>query len=257
MMPHPLLVLLLASPLALASQDVARDGAAPDPKAVAAAVARLDEAFEKGAAAERVQAIEKAARIASPKVVERVAKGLGDEDPAVKAAAIEALRFTAHADALAALHGSAKSDKKLRKDPELHAKLLKAIAQHASASSLPLLADGGLLGEPPVVQARILGIANVRSTRAVEQLIGLMRVAERGRVDACMPHFRLALMRLTGADHGISVDKWIAWWNASKKDLEVAAEPPLLPADLQRAWDVFWGNPLVYDRGARRGERGK
>lgn len=260
-MPCPSLLPLLASMLLAwvpgAPQDPPRDGAAPDPKAVAAAVAELDTAFQKGKTPERVQAIENAARLADPEVVARVAKGLEDGDPAVQSAAIEALRTIVHEGALSALHGAAKTNKKLRKDPELHAKLLKAIAQHGDVSSLSLLADGGLQGEPKVVEARILAIANIRSKRSVEELVGLMRVADRGKVEGCMGHFRLALMRLTGADHGTSLDKWTAWWNASKKGFDVASEPPLLPADLQRRWDLFWGNPLDYSRGTKRGDRGK
>jgi hypothetical protein len=249
----PLLVLLLAAP-----QDPPEGEGAPDPKAIAAAaVAELDAAFLKGKTPERIGAIEKAARIADAGVVQRVAKGLDDADPKVQSAAIEALRVTDHADALAALHSTAKTNKKLRKDPELHAKLLKAIGQHGSVSSLPVLADGGLGGENAVVDARILGLANIRSKRSLEELVNLMRVADRGRVEQFMPCFRLALMRLTGADQGTSIDKWIAWWNENKKDFAVAEEPPLLPADLQRRWDSFWGNPLDYTRGAKRGDRGK
>jgi hypothetical protein len=248
----PLLVLLLAAP-----QEVPPDDAAPDPKAVAAAVAELDEAFVKGKTPERIQAIEKAAGLAEPKVVQRVAKGLEDADPKVQSAAIDALRVTEHADSLAALHSTAKTNKKLRKDPELHTKLLKAISQHGNVSSLSVLAEGGLQGEPQVVEARILGIANIRSKRSVEELVSLMRVADKDRVAGCMPHFRLALMRLTGEDHGTSLDKWTAWWNASKKDVDVAPKPPLLPADMQRRWDAFWGNPLDYSRGTKRGDRGK
>jgi len=249
-------MLLAAALLVLAPlQDPAPPG--PDPAAVRTAVTELKAAFEQGKAPERVSAIEKSATLADKGVIEWIAKGLKDGDASVVAASIEALRHLQHADALAALLATYERDKKLPKDPELYLKLIKAIGQHADPAAMAKLADAGINTDPgPVIEGRILAIANVRSPAAVEALIGMMRTAGRQRVTPYMPTFRLALMRLTGDDAGGAQEAWMTWWNDHKKDLKVEPKAPLLPKEMQRRWDYFWGNPFDQGRQRKRGERG-
>jgi HEAT repeat protein len=229
----------------------------PDAKAVEKAVVELETAFTKGKTPERIAAIENAATLADPAVIARIARGLKDADATVQAAAIEALRYLRHADALEALHELAKRDKKLQKDPEQYAKLLKAIGQHGSPSSIPVLAEGGLTPDANLTRARLLALANIRDKAALEQLMTLMHAAGRDKVDEHMQAFQLALIRLTGADHGTSQDAWTAWWNEHKKTFEVSAEPPLLTKPMQMRWDDFWGTYTARERAKKRGERGK
>jgi hypothetical protein len=229
----------------------------PDPAAVRTAVAQLKEAFEHGKAPDRVIAIEKSAGLVDAGVIEWVAKGLKDGEKSVQTAAIEMLRHLRHADALAALLGTFERDKKLQKDAELYVKLVKAIGQHASPAAAEKLAAGGVDGSPgPVIEARILAVANVRTPQAVEILIGMLRSAGRERVAPYLGTFRLALMRLTGDDAGHSEEAWIEWWNEHKKDLKIAPEAPKLPKELQLRWDYFWGNEVDLGRAKKRGDRG-
>jgi hypothetical protein len=108
-----------------------------------------------------------------------------------------------------------------------------------------------------VVQARIWAIANIRHADSVAALVGMMRSGGRERVQEYMGDFRVGLMMLTGQDHGRSQDAWQAWWNENKKRVEVAPEAPRLPAVEQRAWEYFWGLPATYERGKKRGDRGR
>lgn len=245
----PLLTLLLAT--------AAVQGPKPDPAKVQAVVEALKSAYEKGGAPECVAAIERANEFVDKTLVEWVSKGLKHADKTVQGAALESLRHTAHPDAFAALFECLQRDKKLVKDPELHLKLIKAVGQHQNPAAIAKLADGGINQDPqPVIEARLLALANVRSMRAVEELVGILRGTSREDIGRYMPTMRLALMRLTGEDAGATQDAWLAWWNDRKKLLEVAEKPPLMPKDLQTRWDGFWGLPTDPGRARKRGERG-
>ena len=74
-------------------------------------------------------------------VIEWIAKGLKDEDPEVRAATIESLRFMEHPDANDVLVTTLRRDKKLRKNPELYEALIKAVCQHADPKAFSLIAD--------------------------------------------------------------------------------------------------------------------
>lgn len=223
-----------------------------------AAITALDKAFSDGGTPERVRAIETAAILSDPAVIERIAKGLRDKDLAVARAAIEALRFSKHPDALEALHGAAKREARIHKEPEVHAALLRAIGQHGSATSIDVLVDD-LWSHPDarVVQARILGLGHVRSRASLEKLIDLMRVAGPNKVQPFMEHFRVSLMVLTGADQGTSQDAWMRWWNEKGARTTVADKPAPLPKQLQVLWDAYWGESKPTERPTKRSERGQ
>jgi hypothetical protein len=244
-------------PLVLASASLLtpalQESRPPDPEAVKAAVARLEQAFEKGSPEERLAALQAAAPVADPEVVAWVRKGLADRERSVKGGALEALGAMAHPKALAALHETYKGDKALRKDDELTAKLLKSIGRHASPGSVAILADDpfGNLNHD-VIQARILSLGNVRTKDSVEALISMMRLRGPLKVQPYMANFRLALSILTGADQGRSQEAWMAWWNDHKKDLAVSPKPAALPLEEQARWDRYWGREP--ERGEGRGE---
>ncbi|MFM7298416.1 MAG: HEAT repeat domain-containing protein, partial [Planctomycetota bacterium] len=169
-------------------------------EAVKAAVAELRAALARGKSEERVAAIEKAAGTKDAGVVEPIAKALGDGDPKVQGAAIEALRGLQRKEALAALVGALERDKKLAKDAELSARLVKAIGAYGDAAAVEKLAAAGIDGAHGVVEARILSIANVRSVRSVELLVELARGAADDKVGAHAETLRLAFARLVGED---------------------------------------------------------
>ena len=244
-----LLSFLLALPLS--AQDPP-----PKPEQVAAAVTKLQEAFARGTPEKRIEALDGARDIPHEDVVREAARGLRDSEVTVRAAAIECLRFQQHPDALKALHDLYRRDKKLRKDEEMLPKLLKAIGQHQSPSSIPVFTEQGLDGVHDAVVTRILALGNVRTRASLDALVDMLRAADRERVQGFMHSFQLALARLTGVDQGISQDAWMSWWNDNKKTIEVPKTPPKLPEEMQRRWDSFWGNELRYERAPKRGDRG-
>jgi HEAT repeat protein len=225
-------------------------------ESVKAALAELRTALARGKSEERIAALGKAANTKDAGVVEAIAKALGDEDPKVQGAAIEALRGLQRKEALAALVGAFERDKKLAKDAELAARLVKAIGSYGDAAAVEKLAAAGIDGAHGVVEARILSIANVRSVRSVELLVELARGAADDKVGAHAETIRLALARLVGEDLGTARQRWLGFWNEQRKTLKVATQAPLLPKDMQRRWDMFWGNPSDPGRAKPRGERG-
>jgi HEAT repeat protein len=253
-MPQLLLTLLFGAALLQGPTPPAP----PDPEKIKAAVARLEEAFTKGKSPERIQALEAAVPLLDAKVIEWVRKGLRDSDPAVVQRALESLRFMRHPDALEALHDYYRRERaKLRKDDELLGRVLKAVAQHQSAKSIDVLADDPWGNTSnAVIEARILGLGNIRAVESVEALLGLMRVAGPLKVQPHMNDFRLALVVLTGSDQGNSQDAWMKWWNDHKQGFQVAAKQAPMAKPMQLRWDYYWGNEMKRDRPPGRGDRG-
>jgi hypothetical protein len=229
----------------------------PSEAEVAEATERLELAFQKGGSPERIEAIGAASDVLHADVVEWIDKGLRDKDPEVQAAAIETLRFMDFPAALEALHACYKRDRKLMKHEELSGALLKAIGQHGSKSSIEILGDDAFGSRNhKAIQARILGLGNIRDPESVEELMGLMKKVGRHKAQPYMGEFRLSLMVLTGVDQGKSVDLWIKWWNDAKRDLVVSEKAPKLPQKDQTRWDSYWGNERQYERDQRRRKRG-
>jgi len=244
--------IVLAALLAFAPQSPDRP-APSDQARVQAAITQLDAAFKGTKATERIAAVQGASGLADPRVIALVAKGLKDREAAVELAAIDALGKTQHADALAALTAFYNGEKKnLRKDTEALPRLLIAIARHANAETLPIFLDDvqGQL-QSKTVTARILGLANIRSARAIDSLFELMKVMGFIEQHTYAEDLRLALMVLTGEDKGRSIDAWQTWWSEHSKTFKVAAELPKLPKPERSRWCAYWGLPLEKDADAK------
>lgn len=244
--------------LALTLFQVAPKPALPEPARVKAAVQELDVAFKSGTRDEKLKAIQKQSEVVDAEVAKALGKGLSDKDQDVQRSTIEALRWMEHPAALDELHRAARTRKELRKDPALFAALLRAIGQHASPKSVEVLKDDvWAVVEHGVIEARILGLGQIRTRESVEALMDLMKVAGPQRIQNVMPHFRLALARLTGVDKGQSQALWQDWWNGNKSQLEIAQEPARLARELQFQWDRYWGKEAPYERLEKRSERGR
>lgn len=214
----------------------------PSPEAVRATVAKLDAAFKAKKSAECIAAIREAVPVVDAAVIECVAKGLDVRDAALCAEALDALGAMRHPDALAALTEAWRRNKQLREHDELGGRTLKAIARHQSPKTIELLADDPFeTMNHAAIQARILGLANIREKESVEQLIGMMRRVGHNRIDGYMGDFRLALFVLTGHDEGRTAQLWFNWWNDHKKDFAVAKELPELPRMERARWNAYWG----------------
>jgi len=230
---------------------------APDPKAVERAVERVEEALEAGDADGAVAAIGEASEVVDAAVVAAIARGMRSRDREVREAVVGALRWMDHPDALGVLHRTLERDRALRKDAELAAAVVKAIGQHANASSIPFLAEGAFkTPEREAIRARILGLGRIRDVAAVEALMRMMKTTPQRDVDRHMEDFRLALLVLTGTDQGPTSRRWLEWWDDERDGFRVTEELPSLPREVERKWNQYWGLEHGYGRAPRREDRG-
>jgi HEAT repeat protein len=247
---------LPAAPARSAPTTVRPEEDGPSRATVEAAVKALRAAFASRDPEVRIAALEEH-RVPDREVVALLARGLRDDESRVRRAALEALRWTPHSDALRALHRVQKRDTELRSDEQLGPALYRAIGQHADPASIDLLEER-IYSETnrAIVRARLWAIGNIRDREALESLIALLRAAKPETVKKYVRDLRVALIQLTGVDQGEVPARWLDWWSDHRRDFEMAEEPPLMPIDLQRRWDSFWGIRRVLPREERREDRG-
>jgi len=230
----------------------------PAPERVERAVDDLHQAFKKGTAEDRTAAIQRNAGVVDGDVIAWIERGLRDKNVEVRRGSIEALRYMDHPGALRALEQTYRRDRKLRKDKETFAVLLRAIGQHRSPSSVALLADDvWAVQDQAVLRARIYSLGHIRTKKSVQALLGEMKSAGRQQIQPFMGDFRLSLMVLTGTDQGASQDRWLKWWNANKSKLEIAPEEPALPRREAKQWAYYWGRGRLDERPRKRTGRGR
>lgn len=250
-----------ARPEIAQEDDEAKKKPAPTPEEIERSLAALKEAFEQETPDQIAGAIQTWKAVPAEAIVEELVDvGLAHEAQPVVLATIEALGYLEHEAALEALHKYLKRNAKRMRDREDAPKLaptLLAIGRHGNEESIDLLIDDIFL-EPKreVVRARLMGLANIRVKRSVEELCDLMRKIDRRKVQPYANDFRLALVVLTGVDRGTDLDRWVQWWNDNKKTYEVLEKAPQMPEELQTRWDRYWGLQRQYQRQKRRGERG-
>jgi HEAT repeat protein len=254
-----MLSLILSAFLLATPQEGAPQPVAPTPEQIAEVRDALDQAYRSDDP-ERIQAALDAAREVPDRVVVRkVLKALGDKRSEVRLAAITSLRWLTHPDALTALHKLAR-ERKTIKDPATMAAVLRAIGQHASPSSVAILARSPFEPDDHACRrTRVLALGRIRTRTSLEALLGILaQTNPRGdaRIKPHMREVRLSLMILTGLDRGSSPALWEEWWRDNRKTFEISPEPPLLPRDLRLLWDGFWGLPQDYARVRRREDRG-
>jgi HEAT repeat protein len=244
-------MMMLNLVLALSLAFPAFDGPAPaDPKRVEAVVTELDTAFKSGKPEDRVRAIRAGMDVLDGKVVDGIARGLKDDDPTVKRAAVEALGRMNHPQALDALHSFVKSNRDaLQKDEELYPATLRAIGRHGSPTSIDLLLDDPFSQRTyAAVRARILGLGNIRSEKAVAAIFELLSKVGVNQADRHMDDVRLALVHLTGVDNGKDPQLWTKWWR-DQKNYEIPKTEPELKRLDRAAWNEYWDiEPAKGDR---------
>ena len=225
------------------------------------AVKKLDEAFRKKDELLQLDAIEDSAHVEDPAVIQRIAKGLRSNGPAVRSAAMRALGKMTHPGALKALHGLYRSDRNLRKSDDLFVLLLRSIAQHEDPGSVRILSDNPYRGLTVANGiARIMGLGNVRVKESAEALIQAGRKSAghggsgaqktsaewQGRFDMA---FRTAMTTLTGEDVGLSSAAWDEWWRKNRRQFKMSPERPKVPASVQEYWEKYWKKPYYKDAG--------
>ncbi|MEQ1892437.1 MAG: HEAT repeat domain-containing protein [Planctomycetota bacterium] len=256
-----MLALLLYAPLFFCPQAGEEKPAPPPVEEVARVRGELEAALRSHEQKALEQALAAAQQVPHAEVVKQVLRALEDERPPVRLAALQALRWIRIPESLAALHGLAR-DKKLMRESELGAAVLRAIGQHADSSSVAILAREPF--EPQrgdCIKARIYTLGRIRTRAALETLFAMVSTVPQGNhprpIVAHMKETRLVLALLTGVDQGDSPEAWEAWWRAHKKGFELSAEPPELPREWQETWADYWGLARDYGRGGRREDRGK
>ncbi|MHC4932740.1 MAG: HEAT repeat domain-containing protein, partial [Planctomycetota bacterium] len=169
----------------------------------------------------------------------------------VQIAAIDALGWSKHADALKQLHRLYRRDRSLSKKEEAFAHLLKAIGRHGHKSSIKVLMDNVFKGLTlETGKARIMGLGNIREKESVEELIKGMKLAggnpprsNRYGQPRFIDWFRLAMLVLTGEDRGGDKEAWDRWWRENKKAFRMSRERPKISEELQDKWEGYWKEP--------------
>jgi hypothetical protein len=250
--------LLLAALAPFVQQDGQTKG--PDPARVAEVRLALEEAFRSGDEARIREALEATRSLPEGGLVKLVARGLADPRKDVRLATLMTLRWIEHKAALECLE-RAWEERKRWKDPELDLAVLRGIGQHASPSSVALLArDPFDPSDHACWRARIFGLARIRSRPALEALFTLLGATSGAgvrRVQPLMADVRVALILMTSVDQGLAPERWERWWRENKKDFRIAPEEPLLPAELREPWDRFWGLSTPQGHERRREDRGR
>lgn len=248
-------------PLALFAQDPVTEEVSdePDAKTIEAALDALKMGFGKGTETpEHLAAVEAAASVPCKEIARALGKyGLKDKDVEVAGATLLVLAKMDTPEALDQLIGFHKKDRRLKDDEELLAATLRAIAWHGDPKTIDILAkDLFTDASKSVIRARVLGLGRIRSMESVEALMGIMKSAARNKIQPFMDDLSLSLAVLTGVDNGKNQDRWIAWWNDNKRELEIAEEPPVIDKQLQRKWNYFWGVRNDVERDEKREDRG-
>jgi len=240
------------SPLAPAAlsrgQDDPPEAPAPlDERAVAELVDQLTELLgdKQVSPDDKVELIWRAVDLPHEDVVEALEEGVDDKQHEVRLATLDVLGLIDHEDAMKFLAKVAKKDKKLQKDEELAAQLYKSLGRYGNEDHLALFTKGILNTKGAEFQARVLALGKIRTEEAVEELMAVMNGGGGGgrlgaKSIAFMDQVRLSLHALLGEDAGATRDKWQAWWNENRKDLEVSEEEPELEGQLGRRWERYW-----------------
>ncbi|MGB0685991.1 MAG: HEAT repeat domain-containing protein [Planctomycetota bacterium] len=200
-------------------------------------------------------------RIGDKAVVKEIAKSLKSKQEAVALAAITALRWNEHADAIDALLKAAK-DKKLMAIEKLAIELTYALGQKADTKALKALTDGYTVtakGLGDLMKAKTLALGRIRDKAAVEAILDFINSGARRRGERRMPQDALiALHVLTGQEPGKQVSDWMDWWYEEKGSLKIHAEEwPLPDGRAQRQWDRLWEDPETRSPDSARGRDGE
>jgi hypothetical protein len=223
----------------------------PTKEEVDEAVKGLKEAYKDKGEDVRMAAIEHYARVIDPKVIRELARFLADKRTPVRGRAVDALGWSKHPDALKQLHRFYRRNiRELSRDePELFALLLKSIGRHGDKSSLRVLKDQPMRNLTLASgTARILGAANIRTKEVVNLLVGAMERNETGTRKTrvanelrFLDEFHLALVVLTGEDHGRSGAAWVEWWRKARKTFKISEKRPAgIDAKYKGMWEKYW-----------------
>lgn len=229
----------------------------PTPAEAAAAIA---EAFKADDAPLIQGVLKKQGRIADPAVVNAVAPGLKHADPAVRQAAVEALRFNPCPAATEVLLKQ-RNNKRLLDEPAVCEAYMYALGQKRDRRALPLLKDGLVAtGDTngKVMTAKLYSLGRIRDKESCEILMDFLNSAVL-KVEKYIVEVRMSMAVLTGMDQGPERKDWLRWWSDNKTKLKILdEEPPLPDGAAKRKWTLLWmsAEEIAAEREARRSKSG-
>ncbi len=206
----------------------------------------------------RIAALTDASAVDHPTVVAEMAKGLKDDEIAVRRETIQLFGRMESDEALKRLMKFAQSEKRaLKDDVDTSVAVIRAIGRHRDPDSLSWLLRGALDGEVNAIRrARLYSAAYQRTPESLEAIFAAMGKCNSRRLNSRMRDLRTSLVWVTGQDQGGDPANWSAWWRKNAKTFKIPQTPPKMSAQMQSEWNNFWGVRREYDRRKKRGDRG-
>ena len=217
----------------------------------AEALDKIKAAIKSESAVVILNAIEYAAEVEDNKVIGEFYKLLKHKSDEVRLAALEAMRFNKHDEALKRLI-SFGSNKLLKNDAEYLAEYIYALGQKANKKAAKLIKNDLVMTsahDEDVLKARVYALGRIREVDSIETLLKLSqsgggggRGGRRGaRTVKMRVEIQTSLAVLTGVELGNDVLDWTSWWSDNKRSFKMSkAESKIDDRKLQAKWDSLW-----------------
>lgn len=200
-----------------------------------------------------LDAIEYAAEVEDKKVIGEFYKLLKHKSADVRLAALEAMRFNKHDEALKRLL-SFGSNKLLEDDAEYLAEYIYALGQKADKKAAKLIKNDLVMTsahDEDVLRAKVYSLGRIREVDSIETLLKLSQSGggggrgrggrRGGRVVKMRVEIQTSLAVLTGVELGDDVLDWTGWWSDNKRSFKMSkAESKVDDRKLQAKWDSLW-----------------
>ena len=217
----------------------------------AEALAKIKAAIKSESDVVILDAIAYAAEVEDKKIIGEFYKLLKHKSVDIRLAALEAMRFNKHDEALKRLL-SFGSNKLLENDAEYLAEYIYALGQKADKKAAKLIKNDLVMTsahDGDVLKARVYALGRIREVDSIETLLQLSQSGGggggrrgRGRTTAKMRvEIQTSLSVLTGVELGNEVLDWTNWWSDNKRSFKVTkAESKIDDRKLQAKWDSLW-----------------
>ena len=218
----------------------------------AEALAKMKAAIKSESDVVILDAIAYAAEVEDKKIIGEFYKLLKHKSVDIRLAALEAMRFNKHDEALKRLL-SFGSNKLLENDAEYLAEYIYALGQKADKKAAKLIKNDLVMTsahDGDVLKARVYALGRIREVDSIETLLQLSQSGGgggggrrgRGRTTAKMRvEIQTSLSVLTGVELGNEVLDWTSWWSDNKRSFKVTkAESKIDDRKLQAKWDSLW-----------------
>ena len=217
----------------------------------AEALAKIKAAIKSESDVVILDAIAYAAEVEDKKIIGEFYKLLKHQSIDIRLAALEAMRFNKHDEALKRLL-SFGSNKLLENDAEYLAEYIYALGQKADKKAAKLIKNDLVMTsahDGDVLKARVYALGRIREVDSIETLLQLSqsgggRGGRRGRGGATAKmrvEIQTSLSVLTGVELGNEVLDWTNWWSDNKRSFKVTkAEGKIDDRKLQAKWDSLW-----------------